>query len=93
MMSIIGWVAIFYLIAGLAFMMWYWTYLCIRDLSSSFIDEICDEFTHSLGLRIGEHPVYIEVMFTMLLIIAWIVFVASIIYELILLKSKKDRAN
>lgn len=92
MMSIIGWVAIFYLIAGLAFMMWYWTYLCMKDLSSSFIDEISDDFAYGLGLRIGEHPIYIEVMLTMLLIIAWIVFVTTIIYEFIL-KSKKDRAD
>ena len=92
MMGIIGWVAIFYLVAGLAFMMWYWTYLCMNDLSSSFIDEVSDEFKYDLGLRIGEHPVYIEVMFTVLLIIAWIVLVTTIIYEKIL-RSRKDRAD
>ncbi len=91
MMNIIGWVAIVYIFMGCGFMMWFYTVLNKHDCLDSFIDSVCEEF-EDLGLIIGEHTAFIEVMFTLLLIIGWTVMLTMLIVEKILI-SRKDRAN
>lgn len=91
MMSIIGWIVIVYIFMGCGFMMWFYTVLYKHDCLDSFIDSICEEF-ESLGLKIGEYSAFMEVMFTLLLIIGWTIMLTMIIVEKFLI-SGKDRAD
>lgn len=91
MMNIIGWIAIVYIFVGCGFMMWFYTVLDNHDCLDSFIDSISEEF-ESLGLKIGEHTAFMEVMFTLLLIVGWTIMLTMIIVEKILI-SRKDRAD
>ena len=91
-MNIIGWVAIIYIFIGCGFMMWFYAVLYKHDYLDSFIDSVCEEF-ESLGLKIGEHAVFMEVMFTLLLIMGWTIMLTMLIVEKILISRKKDRAD
>ena len=92
MMNIIGWLAVIYIFIGCGIMMWFYTYLDKHDRLDGFIDGLCDNITNEIGMKIGEYYHLIDVMFTLLLIVAWSVFIIIIICEKIL-RSRKDRAN
>ena len=92
MMNIIGWLAIVYIFMGCGFMMWFYAVLYKHDCLDSFIDSICEEF-EGLGLKIGEHAVFMEVMFTLIITLAWVIMLTMIIVEKILISKKEDEAD
>lgn len=92
MMSIIGWIAVIYIFIGCGVMMWFYVYLDKHDRLDGFIDGLCEKITNEIGMKIGEHHHLIEVLFTLLLIMGWVVYILIFICEEIL-RSRKDRAD